>query len=96
MSSHLAMQDIVDINSWCRQHGLLNLTRLEYLANLITWHEVYPASCNRGLLLISNVNNIGNHVTAASITNSLFPCPPNARWFLLIVGQVNIIISFVF
>lgn len=47
--SHLAHEDLVDVNNFCRLQGLFHLVKVEPLKTLILWKEVFPSSCLRGL-----------------------------------------------
>ncbi|XP_046747053.1 protein inturned [Diprion similis] len=75
LGSHLPHQDLIEIHSFLRQKGLLNLIKNEPVKSLIVWKEVYPLSCNRGHLQSDGENDK--------------PFVPNGRWFLLVVGFGN-------
>ncbi|KAG8273001.1 hypothetical protein J6590_030608 [Homalodisca vitripennis] len=49
LASHMTREDLMDVNAFCRHNGLLSLSRVESVRNVVVWKEVYPASCNRGL-----------------------------------------------
>jgi len=80
LASHLARSDLVDVHAFCRQQGLLHLGRSEPVRSLVVWREVFPASCNRGL-----VEPVVPHPPTATSPYQ----PPQGRWFLLIVGKVT-------
>lgn len=71
MGSHLPHEDLIDVHSFLRHNGLLNLTNEEQVKCLVLWKEVYPSSCNRG----DFSNSDGDQLYI-----------PDGKWFLLVVG----------
>jgi len=71
LGSHLPHEDLIDVHSFLRHNGLLNLVSQEQVKCLVLWKQIYPSSCNRG-----NVDsNDGDQLLI-----------PNGKWFLLVVG----------
>ncbi|XP_011876832.1 PREDICTED: protein inturned [Vollenhovia emeryi] len=71
LGSHLPHEDLIDVHSFLRHNGLLNLVSQEQVKCLVLWKQIYPLSCNRG-----NVDsNDGGQLLI-----------PNGKWFLLVVG----------
>ncbi|XP_024887243.1 protein inturned isoform X2 [Temnothorax curvispinosus] len=71
LGSHLPHEDLIDVHSFLRHNGLLNLVNQEQVKCLVLWKQIYPSSCNRG-----NVDsNDGSQLLI-----------PNGKWFLLVVG----------
>ncbi|XP_012537346.1 protein inturned isoform X2 [Monomorium pharaonis] len=54
LGSHLPHEDLIDIHSFLRHNGLLNLVNQEQVKCLVLWKQIYPSSCNRG-----NIDNNG-------------------------------------
>ncbi|XP_063981427.1 protein inturned [Diachasmimorpha longicaudata] len=48
LASHLAKDDLIDVHSFLRQNGLLNLVENETTKSLVLWRTVFPSSCGRG------------------------------------------------
>ncbi|XP_011694656.1 PREDICTED: protein inturned [Wasmannia auropunctata] len=71
LGSHLPHDDLIDVHSFLRHNGLLNLVSQEQVKCLVLWKQIYPSSCNRG-----NVD--GNDGDQLLI--------PNGKWFLLVIG----------
>lgn len=71
LGSHLPHEDSIDVHSFLRHNGLLNLVNQEEVKCLVLWKEVYPRSCNRG--------NIESSDNMQSLV-------PDGKWFLLVVG----------
>lgn len=70
LGSHLPAEDLVQVHSFLRRHGLINLINNEQVKSLIIWKRIYPASCvNRKI---------------AWEEDNVYPLAD--RWFLLIVG----------
>ncbi|OXU28206.1 hypothetical protein TSAR_008339 [Trichomalopsis sarcophagae] len=70
LGSHLPPEDLVQVHSFLRRHGLINLMNSEQVKSLIVWKRIYPASCvNRKI---------------AWEEDNVYPLAD--RWFLLIVG----------
>lgn len=74
LASHLTHTDLLDIHTFLRQEGLLQLNHSESVRSLVIWKEVYPLSVSRGL---------------ESPVSDLPPAYviPKGRWFIMIVGQ---------
>ncbi|KAK0091973.1 hypothetical protein PV326_002431 [Microctonus aethiopoides] len=70
LSSHLFRDDLIDVHSYLRQNGLLNLIENEPTKSLVLWRGVYPQSCHRGI-----IDNIDTQISI-----------PNGKWFILVVG----------
>lgn len=49
LASHLPKDDLIDVHSFLRQNGVLNLVENESTKSLVLWRSVYPASCGRGV-----------------------------------------------
>lgn len=47
VATHLIHQDLVDVQSFCRQQGLFHLSRTEPIKCLVLWREVFPTSCRK-------------------------------------------------
>ncbi|XP_066589058.1 protein inturned isoform X2 [Prorops nasuta] len=77
LRSHLGYEDLIEIHSYLRQNGILNLINNEPVKSLVIWKKVYPLSCNRG-----NIREKHNQ-----------PLVPNGKWFLLVVGYGHNILS---
>lgn len=43
-------EDLIDVYCYCKQQGLLQLSVTEPLRTLVHWKEVFPSSCNRGVV----------------------------------------------
>ncbi|KAL6436477.1 hypothetical protein ACFW04_004751 [Cataglyphis niger] len=71
LGSHLPHEDLIDVHSFLRHNGLLNLVNQEQVKCLVLWKQIYPSSCNRG------------HIDDSSSDQFLIP---NGKWFLLVVG----------
>ncbi|KAG7201957.1 hypothetical protein KM043_004661 [Ampulex compressa] len=71
LGSHLAHDDLIDVHSFLRQSGLLNVVNTEPVKNLIVWKKVYPLSCNRGRIETDMQD---------------LPLTPDGKWYLLVVG----------
>ncbi|EZA55008.1 PDZ domain-containing protein [Ooceraea biroi] len=71
LGSHLSHEDLIDVHSFLRHNGLLNLVNQEQVRCLVLWKQIYPSSCNRG------------NVDSGDSGQLLIP---NGRWFLLVVG----------
>lgn len=71
LGSHLSHSDLIEVESYLRQNYLLHLINNEPIKTLVIWKEVYPTSCNRGII----ENNKSNQ-----------PIIPNGKWYLLVVG----------
>ncbi|XP_011494258.1 PREDICTED: protein inturned [Ceratosolen solmsi marchali] len=70
LGSHLPAEDLIQIHSFLRRHGILHLINSEDVKSLVIWNKVYPSSSvNRKLQWQDE--------SAYSLTY---------RWFLLIVG----------
>ncbi|XP_052281531.1 protein inturned-like [Dreissena polymorpha] len=76
ISSHLAREDLVDVSTYLRYHGLLALSTDPGLGQLVAWREVYPT---RNCHTIPDEQQFG------------YSEPLIARWFWLIVGYKNLI-----
>lgn len=72
LGSHLSHEDLIDVHSFLRHNGLLNLTNQEQVKCLVLWKQIYPSSCNRG--------NVDNCDSEQLYINS------DGKWFLLVVG----------
>ncbi|CAH0559223.1 unnamed protein product [Brassicogethes aeneus] len=55
LASHLIHEDLVDVHCFCRQQGLLHLSRTEPVKSLVLWKEVFPNSCNKNKVENENV-----------------------------------------
>ncbi|EFN82858.1 PDZ domain-containing protein 6 [Harpegnathos saltator] len=71
LGSHLPHEDLIDVHSFLRHNGLLNLMNQEQIKCLVLWKQIYPSSCNRG-------NVSGNDNDQLLI--------PDGKWFLLVVA----------
>ncbi|XP_029659336.1 protein inturned isoform X2 [Formica exsecta] len=71
LGSHLPHEDLIDVHSFLRHNGLLNLVNQEQVKCLVLWKQIYPSSCNRG------------GIDGSSSDQFLIP---NGKWFLLVVG----------
>ncbi|GAB1864614.1 Protein inturned [Camponotus japonicus] len=71
LGSHLSHEDMIDVHSFLRHNGLLNLVNQEQVKCLVLWKQIYPSSCNRGI------------IDGGSSDQFLIP---NGKWFLLVVG----------
>lgn len=69
--------DLIDVHIFCRQQGLLHLSRTEPIRSMVLWREVYPYSCNRG-------------VTNES---ALFKVPQGRRYLLIVGSRKVILTS---
>lgn len=47
IATHFIHQDLVDVQSFCRQQGFFHLSRTEPIKCLVLWREVYPSSCKK-------------------------------------------------
>lgn len=72
LGSHLPHEDLIDVHSFLRHNGLLNLVNQEQVKCLVLWKQIYPSSCNRGNI------DVGSNSDQFLI--------PNGKWFLLVVG----------
>ncbi|XP_025073421.1 protein inturned, partial [Pogonomyrmex barbatus] len=70
LGSHLPHEDLIDVHSFLRHNGLLNLVNQEQVKCLVLWKQIYPSSCNRG-----NIEHSSDQILI-----------PNGKWFLLVVG----------
>ncbi|XP_018355019.1 PREDICTED: protein inturned isoform X1 [Trachymyrmex septentrionalis] len=71
LGSHLPHEDLIDVHSFLRHNGLLNLVSQEQVKCLVLWKQIYPSSCNRG--------NIDSNDSSQLLIS-------NGKWFLLVVG----------
>lgn len=53
LGSHLPYGNLIQVNSFLRQYGLLNLITNESLKTLIVWKKVYPSFVNEKLVEIT-------------------------------------------
>lgn len=44
LTSHLPAEDLVQINTFLRRNGTLNLLHSEQVKSLVIWKRIYPAS----------------------------------------------------
>lgn len=44
LGSHLPHEDLIQINSFLRRNGLINLVNTEQIKSLVIWKRIYPAS----------------------------------------------------
>ncbi|XP_014204314.1 protein inturned [Copidosoma floridanum] len=70
LGSHLPTEDLTQVHSFLRRHGLINLMNSEQVKSLVLWKRIYPASCVNRKLLWEEENVY----------------PLTDKWFLLIVG----------
>jgi hypothetical protein len=70
LGSHLPAEDLIQVHSFLRRHGLLNLMNNEQVKSLVIWKRVYPSSSVNRKLQWEDAN-------VHSLTD---------RWFLLVVG----------
>ena len=73
LASHLGCADLLDIALYSQYYCLLVLSEAEQMGQVVVWREVFPTDKR---------------------TPSLHPqqmgfSPPEARWFLMIVGRVS-------
>ncbi|KAF7993028.1 hypothetical protein HCN44_005809 [Aphidius gifuensis] len=47
LSSHLPCDDLLDINSFLRLNGLLNLVENESIKSMVIWRKIYPTLINK-------------------------------------------------
>ena len=73
LASHLSHEDLIEVHSYLRQNGLLDLVENEPTKSLVVWRRVYPLPCNRG------IQKDGEDQS----------CAPDSKWYLLVVGYVN-------
>ncbi|EEB12645.1 PDZ domain-containing protein, putative [Pediculus humanus corporis] len=71
LASHLSKDDLLDVYSFYRQNGLIQLFRNEPVKSLVIWKQVFPLSVNRGF----SSNKPGNYPV------------PKGKWFIIVVGQ---------
>ncbi|KAK3909822.1 Protein inturned [Frankliniella fusca] len=47
LGSHLTHSDLLDVHSFCRQQGFLQLIKSESVRSLVAWREVYPSNTSK-------------------------------------------------
>ncbi|XP_030767926.1 protein inturned [Sitophilus oryzae] len=47
LASHMIHEDLVEVYNFCKQQGLVHLSRTEPVKSLVMWREVFPRSCRR-------------------------------------------------
>lgn len=45
LESHLPAEDLVQINTFLRRQGLINLINNEQVKSLVIWKKIFPSSC---------------------------------------------------
>ncbi|XP_058793865.1 protein inturned [Phymastichus coffea] len=45
LGSHLPAEDLLQVHSYLRRHGLINLVNTEQVKSAVIWKKVYPSSC---------------------------------------------------
>lgn len=73
LASHFSKDNLLNVHSFFRQNGLIQLFRSEPVESLVIWREVHPRSTDEEYLK----NEF-----------CLMPDSP-VRWFLMIIGQVS-------
>ncbi|KAG8039143.1 hypothetical protein G9C98_003450 [Cotesia typhae] len=70
LTSHIMHLDFLEVHSFLRMNGLLELMENEPVKSLVVWRLVYPKSCHRGIITDPKTQF----------------CAPDAKWFVLVVG----------
>lgn len=70
LGSHLPSEDLIQIHSFLRRHGLINLINNEQVKSIVVWKRIYPSSCMHRRLTWEQ-----EHVYSST-----------DQWFLLVVG----------
>lgn len=71
LGSHVPSEDLIQIHSFLRRHGLINLIHNEQVKSIVVWKRIYPSSC-------MNRKFSWGEEQVHSLTD---------QWFLLVVGN---------
>ncbi|XP_057318515.1 protein inturned [Microplitis mediator] len=78
LTSHIMHVDYIEIHSFLRMSGLLDLIEKEPVKSLVVWRSVYPRSCHRGIITDPKTQF----------------CVPDGKWFVLVVGyETELLVS---